>query len=107
MGCFLSEILLPEDGDGLVWSCCQRCSRNKGCPYICDRTLRYAAWRGRASAKLLKAEADRYLETISAADRFQCLLNGDRRRLCSLSHVLNLEMELIKRLCARTEKEKQ
>ena len=104
MSCFLSEILLPEDSDSLLWAYCQNCRCRKECPYIYNQVLRRAARQGRATAQRLTAEADRLLKTISCADDVCRLLNGDEVLERALSYALCSEMNLMDDLRAQTMK---
>ena len=98
MRCFLSELLLPEDGDSLLWPCCQRCQCRRDCPYICDQALRRTARQSHAAAQLLTAEAGRLLEALSQAEDVDCLLQGGSALELALSNTLRTELALLRDL---------
>ncbi len=104
MDCFISEIQIPEDCDGLFWTYCQNCRNKKTCPYIYDQILRQAACHGHAAARSLKAEAERQKETISCAEDLCLLLESDEDLERALSYALNSEMTVINDLRAKVAK---
>ena len=101
MSCFISELLIPEDG-GLLWVDCQRCRRRQNCSFAQDQALRRAARQGHTAARRLAAEADQLLEIISDADDVCGLLGTDDAVERVLSQTLCAEMALIGDLCVQT-----
>ncbi|MDD6189232.1 MAG: hypothetical protein PUB32_06640 [Clostridiales bacterium] len=104
MGCYISEPLVPEDGDSLLHVHCRKYRYKKDCTNICSQTIYRAACRGRSTAQLLKAEAERLLNTISHVDDVHYLLNSDVAFECVLSNALRTEMSVLDELRAQTTK---
>lgn len=102
MSNFISERPVPENGEALLWLCCQNCRHQKTCPYVYDQILRYAACQGRLSAQQLNTEADRLMETISCAECVSQLLNGNRTLEHVLTRALCSETALMDTLCRQT-----
>lgn len=100
MSCFISELLIPEDG-GLFWVDCQRCRRRKDCPCACNQALYRTACQGRAAAQCLAAEAGQLLETISGANDVCRLLDADEAVERVLSQALRAELAVIGDVCAQ------
>lgn len=104
MSCFISELLIPENSDGLLLSCCRKCRFSKQCPCVCDQALYRAANRGRAAARLLTERADRLLKAVSDAEGIHGLLEADETMECALSQALCLELVQLYDLCVQTER---
>lgn len=100
----IPEPFQPEGWGSLRRSACLHCRRRKECPYSCvlayERSLHRGALLGKAAARSLTAEAQRFRAEVSRADSAPDLLRAGSAAERAVSDALSAELRLLESLSA-------